>query len=292
MAVFVAVAEAGGFAAAARRLGVSAAAVTRAVAALEARLGARLIRRTTRSLRLTEAGRRYRAAAGPALDALAAAERDAVGAAATPRGPLSITAPSTFGRMAVAPLVAAFMRRHPEVTARLTLLDRVTRLVEEGFDLGVRIGSLPDSSLIARRAGETRRIVVASPGYLRAHGAPRTPADLRAHAVVAFTGVTPAASVAFVRDGAPVGVALTPRVTVNDAASAVAMAQAGAGLTIVLGYQARAALRAGRLVTVLDDAAPPPLPITLVTADARLPGAALRAFVDFAAPRIARFARP
>ena len=186
MEVFATVAESGGFATAARRLGMSPPAVTRAVATLETRLGARLINRTTRSLSLTEAGRGLLESTRRLLAELDEAERAAAGATVVPSGHLRLTAPLTFGRMHLMPVLAAFLREQPKVTATLVTLDRVANLIEEGFDLAVRIAHLPDSTIVARRIGEVRRILVASPGYLAHHGsagAARGPARARADRV-------------------------------------------------------------------------------------------------------------
>src|SRR5262245_52967647 len=177
MRVFIAVAEAQGFAAAARRLAMSPPAVTRAVAALEERLGARLLHRTTRMVRLTEAGTRFLADCRRILGEIEGAEASAAGAYASPRGQLTLTAPVMFGRMHVAPLVLDFLARHRDVSIRLVMLDRIADLMEEGIDVAVRIAHLPDSALTALRVGAVRRVVCASPAYLKAHGTPEAPAD-------------------------------------------------------------------------------------------------------------------
>ncbi len=185
--VFVAVAEARGFNTAARRLRVSAPAVTRAVAALEQHLGVRLLHRTTRSVQLTEAGERFLADAGRVLAALEEAEVAARGAQAEPQGELAVTAPALFGRMHVAPLLLEFVARHPKVTVRALFVDRVVHLMNEAFDVAVRIAALPDTSLTAKRIGTVRRVVVGSPAYLAARGVPRTPEGLREHQAIGFS---------------------------------------------------------------------------------------------------------
>ena len=186
MRVFVAVAEQQGFAAAARRLGLSAPSVTRAVAALEERIGGPLLQRTTRALRLTEAGARYLADCKRILAEIDDAEASAAGSHRDPKGQLGITAPVMFGRMHVAPLLLDFLDRHPLVTARLLLLDRVVDLLEEGLDVALRIAHLPDSALHAVRVGAVRRVVCAAPGYLRRNGVPERPADLASHSAITF----------------------------------------------------------------------------------------------------------
>lgn len=282
MAVFVAVAELGGFKAAARRLGLSPAAVTRAVAAVEARLGARLLERTTRSVRATEAGARFLEHARRLLAEVEAAERDAAGLHEAPRGELAVTAPVVFGRLHVLPVVLGFLDRWPEVAARLALLDRPVSLVEEGFDVAVRIGRLPDSSLIAVRVGAINRIVCASPAYLAAHGTPATPADLKAHSCIAFTGTTPTQEWAF----ADTSVRVRPRLVVDNAEAAVDAARAGLGVACVLGYQAAADLRAGRLIAVLEGFEPEARPVHLLYPAGRPPAAKVRAFMEVAVARL------
>jgi DNA-binding transcriptional LysR family regulator len=287
MTVFAAVADADSFTAAARRLGLSPPAVTRAVAALEARLGIRLLNRTTRRVSLTEAGGRFLEAARRLLAELDAAEKSAAGAAAEPAGQLALTAPVTFGRLHIAPLVSDFLAAHPRVTARLLLIDRVVDLVEEGIDAAVRIGALPDSTLQARKVGEVRRQVVASRAYLRRKGTPRHPRELATHDIVAF-GSGGGREWRFGTGKERISVVVAPRLEVNDAAAAIALAERGDGLTRILSYQAAEALAARRLVPVLERFAPPPLPVQLVHPPGRLVPAKTRAFLDFAAERLRR----
>jgi DNA-binding transcriptional LysR family regulator len=287
MEVFIAVNEAGSLAAAASRLNMSPPAVTRAISALEDRLGARLLNRTTRRLSLTDAGARYLESGRHLLAAFEAAERAAVGETATPSGHLTVAASVTFGRMHVAPVLAAFLRAEPRVSASLLMADRVVNLVEEGVDLAVRIGSLPDSSLVARRIGETRQILVASPGYLASRGEPARPEELRLHDIIAFTGLMAGREWRHRRDdGRTETVALSPRLTVNDAAAALAAAERGEGITVALSYMAAPLLQAGRLATLLERFTPPAVPIQLVYPQARLLAPKIRAFIDFAAPRL------
>jgi len=287
MEVFAAVAEAGSLAGAAARLRLSPPAVTRAVAALEDRLGVRLIQRTTRRLRLTEAGSRFLEGAKRLLAELEEAERAAAGeTAATPSGHLRLTASLTFGRLHLAPVVAEFLRAQPRVSASLVLLDRVANLVEEGFDAAVRIAHLPDSTLIARRLGEVRRLLVASPAYLAARGAPERPEELKRHELIAFTGLSPAREWRFVEAGRPLAVPLAPRFEVNDTLAALMAAERGEGITVALSYVAGPLLADGRLVPVLAPFQPPPVPVQLVYPQARLVAAKLRAFVDHAVPRL------
>ncbi|HYG69233.1 MAG TPA: LysR substrate-binding domain-containing protein [Anaeromyxobacteraceae bacterium] len=284
--VFVAVAEAGSFARAGARLRVSAPAVTRAVAALEERLGARVFNRTTRSLALTEAGARFLESAKHVLAALEEGERAVAGEGAAATGHLAVTAPVTFGRWAVAPVTSAFLKAHPGVTVSLTLLDRAVNLVEEGMDVAVRIGRLPDSTLVARRIGEVRRVLVASPAYLSAHGEPAAPQALAAHAIVGLTGLMANREWRYVDRGTGGRVALKPRFEVNDAVAAIEAAEAGDGITLALSYQVAEKIAQGRLVPVLQRYAPPPVPVQLVHPQARLVAPKIRAFADFAGPRL------
>lgn len=284
MAVFVAVAEAGGFARAAARLHASAPAVTRAVAALEGRLGVRLFQRTTRSLRLTEAGQRLLEPARRLLADADAAERAAAGEAAEPSGHLVLAAPVTCGRLHVAPVLAQVLAAHPKMTAQLVMSDRIVSLAEEGLDAAVRIGELADSSLVAVRVGQTRRVYVASPAYLAERGAPASPRDLKGHALIAFTPQASGHLWRFRQGGRDVSVEIAPRIEVNDAMSALTLAEGGAGIASLLGYQAAEALAAGRVVEVLAAHAPAPRPIHIVHDAGRLVPAKLRAFLDMGAP--------
>jgi DNA-binding transcriptional LysR family regulator len=280
---FAAVADARSFAAAARRLQRSPAAVTRAVAALEKRLGARLLNRTTRAVALTDAGARALEAARRTLAAFDELEGVASGEERAPHGRLSLTASVVFGRVHVLPVLQAFLRDHEGAIARLVLLDRVVSLVEEGFDAGVRLGHLPDSTLRAIRVGEVRRAVYASPRYLRARGVPRTPKDLAGHSCVAC-GVTPVPDRwTFERDGRSFVVPVSPRLVVNTAEPAIDAALAGLGPTCVLSYMVDAHVRAGRLERILAAYEPPPIPVQIVTPAGPFVPPLVRAFVDHAA---------
>lgn len=286
MEVFSVVADAGSLAAAGKRLRLSPPAVTRAIASLEDHLGVRLFNRTTRSLSLTEAGTRFLDSTRRLLSELEEAEKAAAGAAATPSGHLTLTASVTFGRTHVATLVLDFLRAEPRVTASLLLLDRVVNLVEEGIDVAVRIAHLPDSTLIARRVGEVRRVLVASPAYLAERGAPERPDDLKRHEIIAFTGLLPGREWRFVDDGRAASVALSPRFEVNDAVAAIAGAERGDGITIALSYMVADAIARRRLLPVLAGFTPPAVPVQLVYPRARTMAAKVRAFINFAAPRL------
>lgn len=280
MTMFVAVADAGSFAGAARRLGVSPPVVTRAVAALEDRLGVRLLTRTTRLVRLTDAGGRYLEDCRRILADLDEADESAAGVNAAPRGLLSLTAPVLFGRLYVLPVVGAYLRRYPEVHVNAMFLDRIVNLVDEGLDVAIRIGELPDSSLQAVKVGQVRQVVCAAPDYLADRGTPMHPAELKRHTVIAATGITPTADWKFTDGGIAISVKVTPRLNVNTNDGAIAAASAGLGLTRVLSYQAAPQLSSGALQIVLADYEPPPLPIHVVHREGRRPSAKARAFVD------------
>lgn len=286
MAVFVAVAEEEGFAAAARRLSLSPPVVTRAVAAIEERLGTRLLNRTTRNVRLTDAGRRYLDDCRRILAEIDEAEETAAGLHREPRGQLSITASVLFGRMYVAPILLAFLDRFPEVTARTLFVDRVVNLTEEGLDVAVRIAELPDSGLTALRVGSVRRVVCASPAYLAEHGIPQEPQDLAHHRTIVFRGLTPVAEWMFRDEAGEIAVRPAPRLVVNTAEMAITAAVEGHGITRVLSYMVAPELAAGRLKIVLAAFEPRPVPIHLVHQEGRRASARVRAFLDFAAERL------
>jgi len=288
--VFIAVAEAGGFAPAARRLRLSPPAVTRSIAALEEHLAARLLHRTTRLVRLTEVGERFLQDARRILAELEDAEATARGAHRDPQGELALTAPVMFGRLHAAPLLIEFLARYPQVTARILFVDRVVHLMDEGFDVALRIAPLPDSSFTAVRVGSVRRVVVASPDYLARHAEPRTPADLPAHRAIglAETGGGPARWTFAGPGPTPARETEQPRVAlmVNAIDVAIEAALAGYGLARVLSYQVRDHVAGERLVRVLRDFEPPPVPVQLVYPEGRKAAAKVRAFVDFAAARL------
>ncbi|PBB19346.1 LysR family transcriptional regulator [Mesorhizobium sp. WSM4313] len=286
MSLFVATAEAGSLSAAARRAGIPLATVSRKLSELEKHLGTRLLNRSTRRLTLTDAGQSYLAACRRILDEVSEAERDAAGEYSSPTGELVITAPVVFGRLHVLPVIAGFLAVYPRVDVRLTLSDRITQLVEEHIDLALRIGELPDSAMVAIRVGSIRRIVCASPAYLALHGTPTTPQDLAGHDCVTFEGLAAPAAWSFGTGKTETTIPVRSRLQVNTAEAAIDAAIAGLGLTKVLSYQADAAVRAGALRLVLQPFEPPPWPVSLVHAgQGRLP-VKLRAFLDFAAPRL------
>ena len=282
LAAFVTVADEASFVAAARRLRRSAAGVTRAVAALEARLGTRLFTRTTRAVRLTEAGRRQLEPCREIVSSVLALQVNATGDGQEPRGTLSVTAPVVFGRLHVLPVIGDFLRRYPLADLRFTLSDTVVSLVEEGIDVGVRIAHLPDSTLKAVRVGAVQRAVYGSPVYLAAHGEPRVPADLAQHTCLSFTPLQPSPDRwVFGRSkGKKVVVPVVPRLSVNLAEPAIDAATAGLGLTCVLSYMVDHLIAADLLRPVLRAYEPPPIPIHIVYPAGRHLPRLTRVFVD------------
>src|SRR5471030_2456412 len=284
MAILIAVVDAGSLSAAARRLDMPLATVSRKVAELEAHLTTRLLHRTTRQLSLTEAGASYVAACRRILEEIGEAERAATGEYASPKGELVVTAPVVFGRLHVVPVVAEFLAQYPEIGISLMLTDRVVHLMDEHADVAVRIGELPDSALMATRVGAVRRVVCASPAYLAAHGVPERPQDLAGHDCVTFEVLASMRAWVFGSGNS--------RLSVNTAEAASAAATVGVGLIRVLSYQVADALREQALRIVLEPYESAPLPISLVhTGQAPLP-LKLRAFLDFVTPRLrARMSR-
>lgn len=291
MSVLVAAVDAGSLSAAARHLGMPLATVSRRVAELEDRLGTRLLLRSPRGLSLTEPGEAYLAACRAILEQLGEAERIAAGEFTAPKGVLSVAAPIVFGRLHVLPVVADFLKTYPEVDVRLEQSDRPVSLIEEHFDAAIRIGHLPDSSLRARRVGQVRRVICASPGYLSRHGRPERPEDLAGHDCINFANLVSSDRWQFGEGRAQRYVGIKSRLIVNTAEAAVDAAAAGLGLTRVLSYQVVDAIAAGRLEIVLQDDEPPPWPVSILYGSGPVPQK-LRTFVDFAAPRLeARLSR-
>jgi DNA-binding transcriptional LysR family regulator len=286
MGVLLAVVDAGRLSAAGRKLGMPLATVSRKVSDLEAELKTRLLIRSTRRLTLTEAGSGYVAACRRILEDVNEAERAAAGEYRAPRGDLVVTAPVVFGRLHVLPVVVEFLSAYPEVNVRLVLGDRMVNLLEDHVDLALRIGSLPDSGLIATQLGTIRRVVCASAAYISNSRTPATPHDLASHQCISFEFFTTANTWRFNVDGADTSVPIHPRLIVSTAEAAIDAAIAGAGITCVLSYQIESALRAGTLRLLLESFEPRPLPVSfLYSSQGRLP-LKLRALLDFAAPRL------
>jgi DNA-binding transcriptional LysR family regulator len=286
MSVFVTVAEAEGFAAGARRLGMSPPAVTRAIAALEERLGVKLLNRTTRHVRTTEAGQRYLEDARRILAEVDVADEAAAGINSEPRGQLTVTAPALFGRMFVMPGIVEYLERYPRTEISAIFLDRVVNLLEEGFDVGVRIGELPDSSLRALRVGSVRMVLCASPRYLQRHGVPQSPRDILEHSTIASSAGNYAVHWRFETSGGIRPLRIQPRLTVTTNDAAIEGAVRGFGITRLLSYQVAPQLATNQLRVVLADHEPAPSPIHIVHREGRYASAKVRAFVDLMAERL------
>ena len=289
--VFVAIAEAGSLSAAGRRLGMPLSTVSRYLAALEDQVRVRLITRTTRDLVLTESGRHYLESCRRIVAELEAAELRLAGEHEEPQGELAVTAPVVFGRLQVLPVVVEFLRMSPRVTARLLLVDRTVDLIEEGLDVSVRIGALPNSSLIATRVGSIRHITCASPAYLVSRGKPSSPQELRNHDCISFTALSPVERWSFA-GAKPQRVNLHPRLTVNTAEAAIDAAVAGLGITRVLSYQAARPVADGSLRLILENFEPEEMPVNILHREDRLPQAKVQSFIAFAVPRLRKALKP
>ena len=286
MQVFAAVADCEGFAPAARKLFMSPPAVTRAIASLEQRLGVPLFHRTTRQVKLTEAGVRFLEDCRRILSDINEAEESATGAHRVPRGRLSITSSMRFGSVYILPLLVEFLDKYPEVSVQTLFVDRLVNLIDEGLDVAIRIGELPDSSLTAIRVGSVRRVICASPGYLEKKGNPQVPEDIRSHDTVLFEAITPRPEWSFRGPEGEYSVSFSTRLRVNLADTAIAAAIAGCGLTRVLSYQIAPEIKAGRLKIILADFEAPAMPVHVVYQEGRKAAARVRAFVDFAVERL------
>lgn len=284
MSVFLAVVEAGSLSAAGRKLGMPLATVSRKVSELETHLNARLLSRSTRQLKLTDAGRHYVVGCKRILDDVQETEREASGEYSSPKGHLTITAPVVFGRLHVLPTVTEFLKNYPNVDVRLVLGDRVSGLLEDQIDVALRIGELPDSGLNATRVGATRRVVCASPAYFAEHGEPKSPHDLSMHPCITFETLMSPQVWVFKVDKHEVAVPIRSRLSVNTAEAAIDAAMAGVGITRVLSYQIEGALRDGQLQIGLKKFEPATVPVNLVYNKERRLALKLRAFLDFAAP--------
>lgn len=286
MSIALTVAETGSLSAAARRLNTPLATVSRKVTDLESHLRVKLFNRSSRKLLPTEAGRSYIAAARRILADLTEAERAASGEYTAPTGHLIVTATLGLGRVHLVPILAEFLGTYPDIDVHLVLSDSVMSLIEEAIDVALRIGELPDSSLVARRVGTARRILCASPTYLAARGTPLNPEDLGRHDCISLPACVAPDIWSFVRGNTEVAVPVRSRLVVGSADAALEAACAGLGITAAFSYHARAAVEAGALQIVLDDFQPAPRPINLVYTASNLLPIKLHAFLDFAAPRL------
>jgi DNA-binding transcriptional LysR family regulator len=282
MNIFVAVVDTKNFAGAARKLTISPPAVTRAINELENQLGVRLLTRTTRVVRVTEAGARYADDCRRILTELADADESVSGSHGAPRGRLMLTAPVMFGAKFVTPIVTEYLQTYTYVSASCLFLDRIVNMLDEGIDVAIRIGELPDSSMQAIRVGQIRRVICGSPAYLKNHGMPKTPEDLKAHSIIAAGSVTPTPEWRLMKNGQPYSVKLQPRLCSSTNDAAVTAAVAGFGLTQLLSYQVADQLGDHRLSTVLDEFEPTALPVHVVHREGRHASQKVRAFLDLA----------
>jgi DNA-binding transcriptional LysR family regulator len=290
MKVFIAALDEGSLARAGRKLGRSPAAVSRAIAFLEERVGAELLHRTTRSIKLSEAGERYAIACRRILTDLEEADIVAAGERSAPRGTLTLTAPVPSGEMVLRPILDAFMDAYPAVSTRLYLLDRQVNLIDEGIDIALRIAHLNDSTFVAIRVGDVRRVVAAAPRYLSMHPQIRHPEDLLKHQIIAMThfGVDSWSFPPLSGSAVPRAIHFTPRLVINSVRGAVDSAVDGHGVTRLMSYQVAKHVSQGELEVVLAGDEYPPLPAHLVTPHGRLSVPKVRAFVDFAVPLLRR----
>lgn len=286
MNVYVAVAEEEGFAAAARRLKLSAPAVTRAVAELEERLGVKLLYRTTRHVRTTDAGARYLEDARRILRDIEIANEAAVGINAVPKGHLSVTAPVLFGQKYIMPGIVEYLSTYPATQVNAVFLDRVVNLLEEGFDVGIRIGKLPDSTMRAKKIGSVRISLVASPDYLAENGIPNTPKELANHTLINSNAGSMPQDWQFIEDGQKQTLRIKPRLTVTTNQAAINAAKQGLGITRIISYQVADELASGELKTVLSEYAHPSVPVHIIHREERLSSNKVRSFIDLISDRL------
>ncbi|WP_415885943.1 LysR substrate-binding domain-containing protein [Neptuniibacter sp. QD37_6] len=286
MNVFVAVAEEQGFAAASRRLNISPPAVTRAVSALEEKLGIKLLTRTTRHVRTTDAGQRYLQDAQRILQELERANESAIGINSEPKGHLSVTAPVLFGQKYVMPSIAEYLNNYPETEVDAVFLDRVVNLMEEGFDVGIRIGHLPDSNMYAKRVGTVHMHWLASSQYLEKSGIPQFPEDLKQHSIIMTNSSSMVQDWKFDFEGKQQNLRLKPRLTVSTNQSAINAAKLHLGIIHTLSYQVEDELNHGELKTVLENYEPPAMPVHIVHREGRHASSKIRSFIDILAKNL------
>ena len=280
MKVFVAVSHEQSFAAAARRLSMSPPAVTRAIAQLEDNIGVKLLHRTTRHVRPTEAGLIYLEDAQRIIEDVNAANAAVVGINAQPKGLLSVTAPVLFGQMFVMPTITRYLRANPDTNVDAVFLDRVVNMLEEGLDVAVRIGHLADSAAMARKVGSVRVILCASPQYLAENGLPKSPDELKQHSLISSKALNPTPEWRFMDKGKPKAVKISPRLTATSNGGAIEAAHAGFGITRLISYQVAPHLADGSLKTVLEQFEPPAMPIHILHREGRVATAKVRSFID------------
>lgn len=287
MSIIVAVNETGSFSAASRLLKTPVATVSRKVSELETRLKAELFQRTSRKITLTDAGRSYMEACKRIIEQVDEAERELAGEYTAPKGDLAVTSPWGLGHMHLLPIAVEFLRVHPEISLRLVLTDRVVSTVDEGIDVAIRIGVLPDSSMIASRIGSIRVVVCASPAYLKSRGTPAALSDLVNHdCITVDSSVIPTTTWRFRRDSRSLVTPINSRLCVNTSEAAILAATAGAGLARVMAYKMEAARRAGTLRIALEEFEEEPLPISIVYAQRKIMPLKLRTFLNWVTPRL------
>jgi DNA-binding transcriptional LysR family regulator len=286
MTVYVAVAEEESFTGAARRLNISPPAVTRAVAALEDHLGVKLLQRTTRYVRTTESGKQYLDDSRRILNEIDIADAMVAGINTAPKGRLVVTAPVLFGRQYVIPGIIEYLNRYEDVEVCVMFLDRVVNLLEEGIDVGIRIGNLPDSSMRALKVGEVKMLLCASPDYLKQNGEPVQPEDLKNHSVIASRAGSNFQNWRFARNGREREVRLKVRLSVNTNDAAIEAAVKGFGITRLLSYQVAANIKAGQLKTILNDFESDILPIHIVHREDSFGATKVRVFIDLLAEQL------
>lgn len=296
MTVFIAVAEEQGFASAARRLNMSPPAVTRAIASLEDKLGIKLLTRTTRYVRVTEAGARYLEDVRRILSAVEQANEAAIGINSEPKGHLTVTAPVLFGQKYVIPGVVEYLNTYPETQVDAVFLDRVVNLLEEGFDIGVRIGELPDSTMHAKTVGQVRLVLVASPEYLSRQGIPQSPEELKQHTLIASSAGNMTHDWQFGEQAHQPNnednkkkkqtIRIQPRLTVTSNQAAINAALAGLGIARLISYQVADELEQGTLKIILSDYQLPAIPVHIIHREGRMASSKVRSFIDLMARRL------
>jgi DNA-binding transcriptional LysR family regulator len=286
MAMFVAVSEAQSFSAAARQLNVSPPVITRAVAELEKKLGVKLLNRTTRYVRPTEAGSRYVEDARRILEEIERVDEAAAGVNTEPRGPLVVTSPVLFGRIHVMPGIVDYLKRYPETEIQALFVDRVVNMLEEGIDVAIRIGELPDSTLRALKVGVVRQVTVASPVYLRQFGEPDSPENLSSHSIIASSAANHFIDWQFKTALKTRTFRTKPRLVVSTNDAAIEAAREGFGITRVLSYQVASYLENDELVTILQDYEPEETPIHIVHREERHSSSKIRTFIDLLADKL------
>ncbi len=286
MRVFVEVAECKSFVTASRKLGLSAPAVTRTIAQLENTLGVRLFNRTTRHVRLTDSGSRFHEDAKRILENVEQALAAASGIYAEPKGVLTVTAPVLFGQIHVTPILTEYLQQNPSVAVSAVFYDRIGNLLDEGLDVAIRIGHLKDSSVYATQVGSVQRLLCAAPAYLKKHGRPRQPSDLKEHEIIQASTVEPSTTWQFESSAGKESVKVTPRLSCSQNGAAITAAKQGFGITRLMSYQVGEELKNGSLIRILRDYETKPLPVSIIHLEGRLANAKIRSFIDLATVRL------